>query len=147
MDTEEATYFIDRVDAGEQLADVLAHYAQEDCVIFALPHDGMTIGRVVAERLHAPVVPLDVKGDELIDSLAGKTVILVDDGLNTGKTMHAAVEKIAPCSPTKIIIAVPVAEYDALRPLRQKANDIVALNIPQEFAGAIDDYYREPVER
>lgn len=44
--------------------------------------------------------------------LAGKTVILVDDGLATGATMRAAVESVRRHLPKRIVVAVPVAAPD-----------------------------------
>jgi len=47
--------FRDRTDAGRLLADALAAYKDDDVVIYALPRGGVTLGAIVANRLHAPL--------------------------------------------------------------------------------------------
>jgi putative phosphoribosyl transferase len=49
------------------------------------------------------------RGDRLAYDISGRTVILVDDGIATGATMHAAVAAIKQRQPSRIIIAVPTA--------------------------------------
>ena len=45
--------------------------------------------------------------------LAGRIVIIVDDGLATGSTMTAAVEAIERVKPSEIVVAAPVASHEA----------------------------------
>ena len=47
----------------------------------------------------------------------GRTVILVDDGLATGATMHAALEALRQQNPARIVVAVPVASPDDFAPV------------------------------
>lgn len=47
--------FSDRQDAGRQLATALAHYRDEDVVIFALPRGGVPVAVPIAHALHAPL--------------------------------------------------------------------------------------------
>jgi putative phosphoribosyl transferase len=47
--------FRDRRDAGERLADALAHLAGKDLVVLGIPRGGVEVAAVVAERLHAPL--------------------------------------------------------------------------------------------
>ncbi len=68
--------------------------------------------------------PLDV---------AGRTVILVDDGTATGATMRAAVEALRIAAPKKIIIAVGVAPRDVTRKLAKIADEVVAVLVPRTF--------------
>ena len=49
------------------------------------------------------------RGDRPAYDISGRTVVLVDDGIATGATMHAAVAAIKQRQPSRIIIAVPTA--------------------------------------
>lgn len=69
-----------------------------------------------------------------IPNLIHKTVILVDDGIATGATMHAAVEAIRQAKPAKIIIAVPVAPPETYRTFKQLVDEIICLEIPEMFS-------------
>jgi putative phosphoribosyl transferase len=73
-------------------------------------------------------------------SAAGKTAILVDDGLATGLTMFAAVQEVQHFQPQKIVVAVPVAPPQTVEELRQVADDVVALYVRSDF-GAIGSFY------
>ena len=53
--------FIDRQDAGEQLAKALMGYKNDDPIILALPRGGVPIGKVVADALAAPLDVLLVR--------------------------------------------------------------------------------------
>ena len=63
----------------------------------------------------------------------GRTVILVDDGMNTGLTMHAAVTALQRHQPEKITIAIPVASLSALQQLKAQVDHITCLITPKYF--------------
>ncbi len=65
--------------------------------------------------------------------VAGRTVILVDDGLATGSTMRAAVAALRQAKPKRIVVAVPVAAASTCRDLRSEAEELVCLHMPQPF--------------
>lgn len=65
--------------------------------------------------------------------LAGKRVILVDDGLATGATMLAAIEAIRTRNPARIIVAVPVAPPETCEALGERADQIVCLVTPSRM--------------
>jgi predicted phosphoribosyltransferase len=75
------------------------------------------------------------RGDAPVPDLAGKTVILVDDGVATGATMHAAVLAARNLAPRRIIIAVPTIARDALYRLEEVADAVVALMVPEPYFG------------
>jgi putative phosphoribosyl transferase len=192
--------FADRTDAGRQLAEMLAEYADDpSVVVLALPRGGVPVGYEVARRLHAPldvyiVRKLGVPGheelamgalasdgtcvvdDDLIDALhvdgsaldevvrrevdelrrreaayrevrpridiAGKTVILVDDGLATGASMRAAATALRERHPAAIVIAVPVAAARTCASLERIVDRLVCLYTPEPFH-AVGLYYQD----
>ena len=66
-------------------------------------------------------------------SLAGRTVIVVDDGLATGATSRVALEVVRNLGATRVILAVPVAPAATLRELSRYADEIVCVHRPSEF--------------
>jgi erythromycin esterase-like protein/predicted phosphoribosyltransferase len=65
--------------------------------------------------------------------LAGRTVILVDDGLATGSTMWAAVNAVRQEDPARVVVAVPVADPDVCSALRKVADEVVCVSTPKPF--------------
>ena len=70
---------------------------------------------------------------------AGRTVVVVDDGLATGATMTAAVGVLTAQSPRRIIVAVPVAAPDSLQRLSEVAETVCVLT-PDSFT-AVGSWY------
>ncbi|ORA32487.1 phosphoribosyltransferase [Mycobacterium aquaticum] len=63
---------------------------------------------------------------------AGKTVILVDDGIATGASMLAAVRAVR--AARRLVVAVPVGPASACRELAQEADEVVCASTPTEFS-------------
>ncbi len=83
-----------------------------------------------------------LKGSRNPVDLAGKTVIVVDDGVATGASMTMALRVIRKMGPASIVVAVPVAPPDAVRQLRGVADEVVALLQPTAFY-AIGQFYSD----
>ncbi|VFU09989.1 phosphoribosyltransferase [Methylocella tundrae] len=191
--------FLDREDAGRQLAEALASYKSKQPVVLALPRGGLPVAAQVASALNAPLdlvlvrkigvptqpelamgavvdgaAPIIVRNDDVIRSvgvagaefdaacrdelaeierrrkryigkraraeIAGKTVIVIDDGVATGATMKAALRAIRQRGPAELVLAIPVAPPDAVRELRQEADALICLETPELF-GAIGFFY------
>ncbi len=75
------------------------------------------------------------RGSRAPASLAGRTVIVVDDGVATGLTDLAAVRAIRRAGAGKIVVAVPVGARDSLGLLAREADDVVCDLIPDELLG------------
>ncbi|MGO9450979.1 MAG: phosphoribosyltransferase family protein [Candidatus Binataceae bacterium] len=75
-------------------------------------------------------------------SLAGKTVIVVDDGIATGSSVRAALRGLRRIGPKRIVLAVPVASLEAIEALRHDADEIVCLEAPEAFM-AVGQFYRD----
>jgi erythromycin esterase-like protein/predicted phosphoribosyltransferase len=66
---------------------------------------------------------------------AGRTVIVVDDGLATGASMRAAVQALRAQAPARVVVAVPVGAGDTCRQLRREVDEVVCLRTPEPFGG------------
>ena len=67
--------------------------------------------------------------------IAGRTLIVVDDGLATGSTMLAAVTALRTAHPARIIVAVPVGATDTCAELKRVADDCICAATPEPFYG------------
>jgi putative phosphoribosyl transferase len=67
--------------------------------------------------------------------IAGRPVILIDDGVATGSTMTAGLQALALQAPRKVIVAVPVAAADTVAILEREADAVVCLATPHPFIG------------
>ena len=65
--------------------------------------------------------------------VAGKTVILIDDGLATGASMYAAVLALRARLPRRIIVAVPVAPRDTCEVIAQQVDEMICAATPEPF--------------
>jgi len=73
-------------------------------------------------------------------SLKDRVVILVDDGLATGSTMKAAVQAVKQHGPSRVIVAVPVGAPETCRDLREYADEVVCVSMPERFS-AVGQWY------
>jgi len=73
------------------------------------------------------------RGDRPPPELAGRSVILVDDGLATGSTMKAAAMALRGQDPARIVVAVPVAAPETCEAFRAEVDDIVCAATPDPF--------------
>lgn len=74
--------------------------------------------------------------------VAGRTAIVVDDGIATGATTRAALRSVRARNPKKLVLAVPVAPTDSLAAMREEADVVVCLE-DHELFGAIGFYYSD----
>jgi len=74
--------------------------------------------------------------------VAGRTAIVVDDGIATGATMRVALQAVRRRGPARLVLAVPVVPPDTLAALGREADEAVCLETPIGL-GAIGFYYRD----
>ncbi|MEV6139056.1 alpha/beta family hydrolase [Nocardia sp. NPDC051990] len=191
--------FLDRADAGRQLAARLRQLQAADPVVLGLPRGGVPVAFEVARTLGAPLdvivvrklgVPYQpewafgaigeagvrvlnesvVKGTGLTDAemsavesrereellrrveryrdenaripLAGRTAIIVDDGVATGATARAACQVVRAAGAARIVLAVPVGARDTLAELSKEADEVICLEQPSWFHAVGQWYYR-----
>ncbi len=73
------------------------------------------------------------RGDRGPMKVAGKTIVVVDDGLATGSTMRAAIAALRTLEPAFIVVAVPVASREAAAAMRQEADAFLCACLPVEL--------------
>jgi putative phosphoribosyl transferase len=74
--------------------------------------------------------------------VAGRTAIVVDDGIATGATMEAALRATRRREPRRLVLATPVAPPETIDRLRPEVDEVVCLATPESF-GAIGAFYRD----
>ncbi|MES2245041.1 MAG: phosphoribosyltransferase [Pseudomonadota bacterium] len=82
------------------------------------------------------------RGQSPAPDLHGRTVIVVDDGLATGATMHAALLAIRQQQPAHLVMAVPVGAADSCDALQGVADEVVCVAMPEPFR-AVGLWYRQ----
>lgn len=182
--------FVDRAEAGRQLAARLGALGHDHVVVTGLPRGGVTVGYEVARALRAPLdvivvrklgVPFQpelamgaigehgvrvvdeqvvhaagITDDELAaveareravlnervqrfrrgrpgHSLAGATVIVVDDGIATGSTARAACRVVRALGASRVVLAVPVGPPGVGDRMADVADEVVVLDEPPHF--------------
>jgi erythromycin esterase-like protein/hypoxanthine-guanine phosphoribosyltransferase len=141
MATQTGKRFRNRAQAGRLLAKRLHQYAgRDDLVVLALPRGGVPVAYEIARALDAPLDVFDTV--DLPRDLAGKNVILANDGLATGSTMLAAVQAVREQDPARVVVAVPVGDPDVCERLRAVADDVVCLITPRPLQ-AVGQWYQD----
>ncbi|MFI1988476.1 phosphoribosyltransferase [Actinoplanes sp. NPDC020271] len=73
------------------------------------------------------------RGDRPTPPVTGRAVVLVDDGLATGVTAHAALRWIHGRNPARVLLAVPVGAPQARDLLAREADGVICLSAPPDF--------------
>ncbi|HTU19987.1 MAG TPA: phosphoribosyltransferase family protein [Gemmataceae bacterium] len=74
--------------------------------------------------------------------IAGRSVIVTDDGIATGSTMIAALQSLKTQNPHEVVVAVPVASPDRLAEVGRWCDEVVCLLAPEAF-WAIGQFYED----
>ncbi len=130
----------------------------EELAIGAVAPDGTVyVDRRLVSMLRVPDAYLEAKvaremkeiarrmehyrGNRPFPSLAGKTVIVVDDGVATGATVLAAIMALRRREPARVVLAIPVSPRDTLGRLQQEADEVFCLATPEPFY-AVGQFYQ-----
>ncbi|MFC7528228.1 phosphoribosyltransferase [Actinoplanes sp. GCM10030250] len=111
-----------------------------------LRHAGVTerdLTRIVAaERAELGRRIRRYRGDRPAPRVTGRVVVLIDDGLATGVTAHAALRWVREHRPGRLILAVPVCAPQARDALAPEADEVVSLLAPEPFH-AVGRWYED----
>ncbi|MCL7750118.1 phosphoribosyl transferase [Guyparkeria hydrothermalis] len=133
----------------------IGHPMQPEYAICAVPEQGE---RVCNPREEAAVDPgwlADAESRERVEasrrralygradapSVDGKLAIIVDDGIATGLTMRAAIRDADARDPARVVVAIPVVPASTAATLEREADELVALEITDQYLGAVGAYY------
>jgi putative phosphoribosyl transferase len=81
-------------------------------------------------------------GSDALPDVAGRTVIVVDDGLATGVTAAAALHAVRRGNPRRVVLAAGVCARETVEALRGLADDVVCAAIPEPLY-AVGQHYRD----
>ena len=82
------------------------------------------------------------RGDRPAVPVAGRTAIVVDDGIATGSTARAACQVARAHGAARVVLAVPVAPRESVAELRDAADEVVCVEMPRSFF-AIGQFYED----
>jgi putative phosphoribosyl transferase len=80
------------------------------------------------------------RGGRALPPLAGRCVIVVDDGLATGSTARAALRSLRAAQAAHLVLAVPVAPCSAAESLRAEADQVIIVATPGRFS-SVGEWY------
>ena len=93
-----------------------------------------TLGPYVADALAALESRARAcRGGRPPAELAGRTILLIDNGVRTGSTMLAALRALRSAAPARVVAAAPVAAPEALATFESAADEFIYLHTPEPF--------------
>jgi putative phosphoribosyl transferase len=75
----------------------------------------------------------DLRSGRPAEPVAGRVVVVVDDGMATGATMRVAVDVVRQRDPRRLVVAVPVASAEACTAVGQAADRVECVAMPAPF--------------
>ncbi len=190
--------FVDREQAGEVLAEMLAGRVPETALVMGIPSGGVPVAVACARRLGLPLevavvskvllpwtteagfgaVAFDgsvwlnedyiraygldeetvarqvaaarekverrvrrFRGTRPLPDLAGRTVVLVDDGIAAGSTMLTAIRALRRLDAGEVVVAVPTAHDDSLLRVAAEADGVYCANVREGGRFAVVEAY------
>lgn len=135
----------------------IGYPGSRECAVCAVSEDGeMICDRLGATRLDPAW--LKARAEEEMEeanrrrriylegrlplNAGGKVAIVVDDGVATGLTILLAIMVLKDQHPKKIVVAVPVSSPEAAERIRAEADELVALDVPDNFS-SVSEHYEE----
>lgn len=75
------------------------------------------------------------RGDRPRERVAGRTAVVVDDGIATGATARAACQVVRAQGADRVVLAAPVCSRDTAAALSGEVDELVCLETPARFLG------------
>ena len=129
--------FANLVDGGRRLGPLLtAALFDTDALLLAAIPNGVPVALGVVDSFAAPVRALAVaRSDEgaavaTVPDLVGRTVIVIDDGVETGTVARAAAFALRESGVGMLVLAVPVCPREAMADLQHLYDRVVAVVSP-----------------
>jgi putative phosphoribosyl transferase len=104
-----------------------------------IPHEVLD-QQVAAARQEVLRRTAAFRGDRPPPEIAGRFVVLVDDGIATGATITAAARSLQAQQPYRLVAAVPLAPRQSLRLLATEVDQVVCLASPEPFMAVGQGY-------
>jgi predicted phosphoribosyltransferase len=127
----------------------VGHPRQREYALGAVSEDGVSLPSDLPADLVDPQMEQaraqaqSLRGGRPRVELAGRTVVVVDDGLATGRSMAAALESVAGHQPARVVMAVPVASGPGLRELAQRWETVAAIVVEPPGFMAVGQFYAD----
>ena len=112
-------------------------------IIVALSGGAVLVAREISNSLNIPLVLFSIPKNFSVP-IKGKTVIVVDDGVVTGKTMAEVLRSVWQQEPKRVIAATPVISPQALPRIEEEADEVCFLECPQVFISLANYYQNFP---
>lgn len=113
---------------------------------YVIPHDDVSDEYIerTTDTVRARLREMQAlyKNNQPMQNIAGKKVIVVDDGIATGNTLLVTIRMLRKQQPQEIIVAVPVSSEQAYEKLSREADECICLRIPDFFTG-VGAYYED----
>jgi len=129
------TTFANIADAGDQMAPLLADLPTDSMLIAIMP-SGIAVACRIAKRTHMDVGAAFVTRDDAgvqvneLPPVEGRTVVVVDDGIETGGAARAVVEAVRAAGAARVIVAMPVIPQSVEAWLALLCDEVIAIDRP-----------------
>jgi Predicted phosphoribosyltransferases len=126
---------------GAVMTDGTAVLDEEIIRVYAIPQEYVdrAIAREFAEIKRRLIA---YTGSDASPVIAGRTAVIVDDGIATGYTIRAAITWLKTLAPARIVVAVPVAPPETVAEIGGDVDEIICPLQPDAFL-AVGGYYHE----
>jgi predicted phosphoribosyltransferase len=129
------TTFANIADAGDQMAPLLAELPTDSMLIAIMP-SGIAVACRIAKRARMDVGAAFISRDDSgvqvneLPPVEGRTVVVVDDGVETGTAVRAVVDAVRSAGAARVIVAMPVMPREVEAWLALMCDEIIAIDRP-----------------
>lgn len=127
--------FANIADAGDQLAPMLVDVSGDAMLVPIMP-SGIAVACRIAKKTHLDVgaafLERDDSGVRVVElpEIAGRTAVIVDDGVETGTAVRAVVDAVRSAGAARVIVAMPVLPQEAEAWLAPMVDEVIAIDRP-----------------